>query len=393
MKTNTMRQMGLAALLACGLIVFMPGSAFAQGGGGHGGGKGGGGGGGGGGRSAPARGGPGNRGGPGDQSGPNAGGDSKDGAGGPGGGKFQGMGGGDRPGWMTRDPGGSGGSGAPGTRDPGVNQRERNQEGRIGQGAKSGQLTKDELDSLKAEQKAIRQEEKQYKSDGVLTKDERKDLHQDLNQASKDIYQQKHDAETQPGVKPADPKAPGTKDPGVNQRERNQEGRIGQGVKSGQLTPEETAKLQAEQKAIREEEKQYKSDGSLTKDERKDLQQDLNQASKDIYAEKHDAETQPGVKPADPKAPGAKDPGVNQRQANQEQRIKQGVQSGELTRREAHTLAEKEAALANMEKRLKSDGSLSAEDRARLQRRLDFLSKDIAREKHDAQKQPTTSAP
>ena len=43
MMTNTIRQAGLAALLTCGLVLFMPGNIFAQGGGGKGGRDGGGG--------------------------------------------------------------------------------------------------------------------------------------------------------------------------------------------------------------------------------------------------------------------------------------------------------------------------------------------------------------
>lgn len=80
-------------------------------------------------------------------------------------------------------------------RDPGVNHRQFNQHERIEQGIRSGQLTQGEAKQLATEQHSIRQEERQYKSDGVLTKDERKDLHQDLNAASKDIYNEKHDAE------------------------------------------------------------------------------------------------------------------------------------------------------------------------------------------------------
>jgi len=41
----------------------------------------------------------------------------------------------------------------------------------------------------------MRQEARQYKSDGVLTTDERKDLHQDLNAANRNIYNEKHDGE------------------------------------------------------------------------------------------------------------------------------------------------------------------------------------------------------
>ena len=48
------------------------------------------------------------------------------------------------------------------------------------------------------EQRDIRQLERDYKSDGTLTGAERRDLHQEQNQASRDIYNQKHDAQDRP---------------------------------------------------------------------------------------------------------------------------------------------------------------------------------------------------
>ncbi len=112
-----------------------------------------------------------------------------------------GMRGGPGTNWENR-PGPQGGPGAspdrrvpPAVRDPGVNARQHRQHDRIGQGVRSGELTKSETKELAAEQRAIRKEEREYKSDGKLTKDERRDLHQDLNAASKNVYEQKHDAE------------------------------------------------------------------------------------------------------------------------------------------------------------------------------------------------------
>jgi hypothetical protein len=84
-------------------------------------------------------------------------------------------------------------------------------------------------------------------------------------------------------------------------------------------------------------------------------------------------------------APGRRDPNVNWRQRNQQERIADGVRSGELTRRETWTLERKEAHLAALERRLKSDGTLTVAERARLQAELNDLSKDIYRQKHDAQ--------
>lgn len=80
-------------------------------------------------------------------------------------------------------------------RDSGVNARQHQQNHRIKQGVRSGELTKDEAKGLREERRAIRQEERDYKADGRLTRDERKDLHQDLNDLSKDIYTEKHDGE------------------------------------------------------------------------------------------------------------------------------------------------------------------------------------------------------
>lgn len=88
-----------------------------------------------------------------------------------------------------------------GTRDPRVNHRQHNQHERIGQGVKSGELTKGEARDLRGDQKDIRQEEQQFKSDGKLTKDERQELHQDQNAASKEIYQEKHDEQERPRAK------------------------------------------------------------------------------------------------------------------------------------------------------------------------------------------------
>ena len=82
----------------------------------------------------------------------------------------------------------------------------------------------------------------------------------------------------------------GTRDPGVNQRQHQQQDRIGQGVRSGELTRGETRRLEGEQRHIRREERAYKADGQLTRAERRDLHQDLNVASGNIYNEKHDAE-------------------------------------------------------------------------------------------------------
>lgn len=79
----------------------------------------------------------------------------------------------------------------------------------------------------------------------------------------------------------------GTNDPVVQKREQNQEKRIDQGVKSGELTPRETGRLEAQQAKIKQDEERMKSDGKLTKKERRKLKREQDRASKNIYQKKH----------------------------------------------------------------------------------------------------------
>jgi hypothetical protein len=168
----------------------------------------------------------------------------------------------------------------PGTNDPGVQQRMQNQESRIDQGVKSGQLTPKEAGKLEAEQARIQQTEQRMKSDGTLTPKEREKLHTQQDRSSRHIYNQKHDAQTAG--------AGNTKDPGVKKRMKNQEQRIDQGVKSGELTPKEAGKLEAEQARIQQTEQRMKSDGRLTSKERQKLDTMQDRSSDHIYRQKHD---------------------------------------------------------------------------------------------------------
>ena len=75
--------------------------------------------------------------------------------------------------------------------------------------------------------------------------------------------------------------------PGINQRQFNQLRRIGQGVKSGELTKGETRRLLKQQKSIRGEVRQAKADGSFTKKERGHVALRQWKASADIFVGKH----------------------------------------------------------------------------------------------------------
>ena len=76
--------------------------------------------------------------------------------------------------------------------------------------------------------------------------------------------------------------------PGINRRERHERQRIRQGVRSGELTRRETARLMAGQARIHAAERYAKADGRVTVRERRRLDSMLDRASRNIYRQKHD---------------------------------------------------------------------------------------------------------
>lgn len=86
--------------------------------------------------------------------------------------------------------------------------------------------------------------------------------------------------------------AAGVKTPVINERQHDQQARIRQGVKSGELTRRETARLEAEEARIRVNERFAKSDGNVTPAERARLEKELNRASRNIHQQKHDNQEQ-----------------------------------------------------------------------------------------------------
>lgn len=92
--------------------------------------------------------------------------------------------------------------------------------------------------------------------------------------------------------------------------------------------------------------------------------------------------------PAAPKDPLAT-PKIDQRQANQEKRIDQGIASGALTKKEATKLDKREVKIESDKLAAKADGKVTAAERRKLEREQNRASRAITRQKHDAQ----TAAP
>ena len=93
-----------------------------------------------------------------------------------------------------------------------------------------------------------------------------------------------------------------------------------------------------------------------------------------------------------PSAAPAGTPRIDQRQANQEQRIDKGVASGQLTPRETLRLEREQKHIAVAEQKAKADGTVTTAERKKIHHMQDAASKDIHRQKHDRQHLPGASA-
>jgi len=170
---------------------------------------------------------------------------------------------------------------------------------------------------------------------------------------------------------------------GTVQRDVNQQERIEQGLKSGQLTTREAARLEREEAKVERDQARALRDGTLSPAEKARLAREQNKVSRDIYREKHDAQT------GDPNSPSSQRMQADvQRNVNQQRRIEQGVASGELTNREAARLERGQARDNAAQARAGADGKVGPNEQRRLQRQENRQSRRIYREKHDAQQRP-----
>ena len=169
---------------------------------------------------------------------------------------------------------------------PTINQRKENQQDRIANGVKSGELTAGETKNLEKKESSLNQEERDMRKldNGKLTASDRATLKQQQNQVSKQIYQDKHNARVQ-NTNPTSE---------VGRRQEKQQDRIAGGIKSGQLTPTEAAHLERREGAINKEVKTERAanGGTHTPAERRQVNRQENRTSKAIYRKKHNGRTQ-----------------------------------------------------------------------------------------------------
>lgn len=82
---------------------------------------------------------------------------------------------------------------------------------------------------------------------------------------------------------------------------------------------------------------------------------------------------------------------AEQRQANQQKRINQGVNSGQLTQKEAARLEKRNDKIDNEIEAAKSDGKVTKGERRKIEAHQDATSRAIYKQKHDRQNKPAAN--
>lgn len=82
----------------------------------------------------------------------------------------------------------------------------------------------------------------------------------------------------------------------------------------------------------------------------------------------------------------------NRREVSQQTRIGQGVQSGELTHRETRKLRKGQKRIDQLQQQANADGTVSPEEKLRIEKAQDRQNALIYKQKHDAQQRGSAVA-
>ena len=165
------------------------------------------------------------------------------------------------------------------------------------------------------------------------------------------------------------------------QRDVNQQKRVEQGLKSGELNSKEAGRLEREQQVINRTEARDMKDGKISAREQQQLNREKTRASNDIYRAKHNAAT------GNPNSASSQrlqaDVGHN---INQQKRIERGMQTGQMTNHEAAYAEAGQSRSAGREANAAHNGKVTAAEQAKIRESQKSHSRGIYRKKHNVNK-------
>lgn len=161
---------------------------------------------------------------------------------------------------------------AQGTNTPRIDQAQQAISARIQQGLASGHITPSEAQALYRRDREISMRENQYKANGIATAQERAQLRSDVDHLASEVERLMANRDV---VRPGAVGNAGNT-PGIDNREYQISQRIDEGIRSGRIDPREARKLQRRERDIARHEAQFKADGVVTPQERRQLRNELS---------------------------------------------------------------------------------------------------------------------
>jgi hypothetical protein len=165
----------------------------------------------------------------------------------------------------------------------------------------------------------------------------------------------------------------------ATQRDADQQQRIEQGLQSGQLNTREAGQLERQEQHIdRQEAHDLKQGGALSPQEKNRINREQNQVSRNIANDKHN-----GVTGNPNSASSQRLQADVQRNATQQQRIADGVNSGQLSNKEAGHLEGGQTRVNRAEANAAANGHVGAAEQARVQGKENRQSNRVYDKKHN----------
>ena len=165
---------------------------------------------------------------------------------------------------------------AQGTGTPRIDRAQQAIITRIQQGMASGHITPYEAQVLIRRDRDIQMRESQYKSNRNATAQERQQLRNDLNALNADVERMMANNDV------VRPPANAANTPGIDKLEYQVSQRIDEGVRSGRITQREARRLERREREIARHEAFFKSDGVVTRQERRQLRDELDNLREDV---------------------------------------------------------------------------------------------------------------
>lgn len=180
---------------------------------------------------------------------------------------------------------------AQGVHTPRIDQAQQAIGARIQAGLASGHITPSEAQMLIRRDRDIQLRENQFKVAGSATPQERQQLRAELSALGADVERLMANREA---MRPPENAGKAANTPAIDHREHQISQRIDEGLRSGRITQREARWLQSREREIARHEAFFKSDGVVTKQERRQLRDELDELRNEVERRIGDDRPSPG---------------------------------------------------------------------------------------------------